>query len=169
MAGIGKMKIEGRFLRAGYTSRNRLVLGAAIVLLLTSAWQVHACPGCTYERMLLSNWLPKIIVLKVTAAVLVTAWRLDPVRVLYTFLGYVFAFDWLYRYAIWFSFPGGDPLVVALGTGGLIVLSFGFLDVGILFLLGRLTIYRRKKDLGLAWWHLVLYLACTWTIGLFMG
>jgi hypothetical protein len=133
-------------------------------VLLVSAGEALACPGCTYERMLLSNWLPKLIAVKVTAAVLITAWRLDPIRVLYTFLGYTFVYGYLYRYAIWFSFPGGDPIVVALGTVGLIMLAIGALDAGVLWFLGRLKFYRRKQDLGLAWWHQATYLACIWTI-----
>ncbi|MCB9913500.1 MAG: hypothetical protein H6827_10920 [Planctomycetes bacterium] len=139
-------------------------MAVIIVLLLISVAEVMACPGCTYERMLLNNWLPKMIALKVSAAVLITGWRLDPIRVLYTFVGYSFAYDFLYRYAIWFSFPGGNPFIVGPATAGLIVLAVGALDVGVLFLLSRLNFYRRKKELGLAWWHSAAYLVCIWTI-----
>lgn len=146
---------------------NRHLFIAALVLLTVG--EAMACPGCEYERMLLSNWLPKVIALKVAAAVIITFRRLDPVRVCYTFLGYMFIYDCLYRYAIWFSFPGGNPVIVVFATAGLIALVIGALDIGVLFLLGRLKFYRKKKEVGLVWWHLLIYLACIWTIRYFIS
>jgi hypothetical protein len=131
---------------------------AVILLMLLLPWEVWACPGCTYERMLLSNWYQKTWVIKLIAAALFTFNRLDVVRVIYVFFAYIWAYIKLYDYLVWFGHPAvSDGIVGTLSRFGLGLLELNILDLALLFFLGRIRFFRKDKSKGLPIWQLIVY------------
>lgn len=127
--------------------RQSLLCGLLLLAIVPEAW---ACPVCNYERMLLSNWYPKVWILKLSLPLLFSFTRLDPVRVLYAFLPYVYGYIVAFKYLIWFGHPAvSDGAINSLAGIGLALLMFNVLDAALLFGLGCIPFFRRDKTKGL--------------------
>ncbi len=92
---------------------------------------------------------------RLAAAVLLAANRLDVVRVLGVFVGYEFFWDQGYRYLLSHYWPVWDGTFWNAAIG---IMHFGVLGALLLFAIGRLRFFRWKQDRGLPWWQACLYM-----------
>ena len=129
-----------------------------LLMLLLSAGEALACPGCTYESMMNEHWYEKLFIIKLAAVALFTFNRLDPVRTLYTFLFYTCGYVIMYKYLVWYSHPAvteGAPRTLALG--GLVLAELNVLDFGLLWLISHLSFYRKDTAQPLPVWQMLAY------------
>jgi hypothetical protein len=110
-----------------------------------------ACPGCAYERLLLTNWHPKFTIINLLIPVLAAAPRLGMVRTLLVFIPYVYLSYRVFLYLLWYSYPGLAPawlpelcvsvvwIAWAMNLGGAWLLLF----------IARFRFFRRQPDKGI--------------------
>jgi len=139
-------------------SKKHLTVITAVLVFLLGAVDVVACPGCTYERMLNSNWYPKVWIIKLSLPLLFSCLRLDPVRVFGVFLGYTYGFIFLFERLVWYGHPAvNDGLLGTLANVLLLIFGLNIPDAALLFLLGNIPFFRRRKEQGLPVWMVLSF------------
>lgn len=146
--------------------RNHPATIFAVFALLLFAPEALACPNCNYERMLLSNWYPKVWFIKLSLPLLFSFNRLDVVRVLYVFLAYTCGFIYAYKHLIWFGHPAvNDGFIGTLANLGLAILGLNVADAALLFLLGCIPFFRRDKAKGLPGLQVIAFAVTACALG----
>jgi len=130
-----------------------------LLLFLSLALEAMACPGCTRDRLLQSNWHVKFFVLNLVAAVGCTFNRLDAVRTMYSFIPYLTLYMWVKSWLEWYAHPVTRPEGAYGVVFGLLEAIVGLNLVGAawLYVMGRLPFFRRDKDKGLPLWQPIAF------------
>jgi len=128
-----------------------------VFLVVTNS--AFACPACTYERMLQSNWHFKMFAVQIATALAFTVNRLDFIRVLYTFIPVAVINIQLHTMTMWYGhpamrLPGVSGILLMIGAWAL-ALNLG--GAAIMYAIGTLRFYRRDKARGLPVWQAVAY------------
>ena len=132
------------------------LLSAVCFLLFVST--ASACPGCTYERMLLTNWYQKVWILKLAIPLVFAFNRLDVLRVFYVFFAYTYGFIIAFKYLVWFSHPAvSDGFIGLLAMIGLGIFALNIPDAALLFGLGCVAFFRRDKARALPLWQVIAF------------
>ena len=134
------MQTPPQFLSASLRSRAFWLL----VFLATTNF-AFACPGCTYERMLQSNWHFKMFAIQIATALAFTFNRLDFIRVLYTFIPVAVINIQLHTMTMWYGHPAMRPpgvsgILLMIGAWAL-ALNIG--GAAVMYAIGMLRFYRR--------------------------
>lgn len=116
------------------------------VMTLPAAFEILACPGCYYERMM-PTWV-FFASLRLLVVLGVSYGRLDLVRTLGVFVAFEVFFLYAWRLSIWYSFPmvNGDMVRTLAGYCSLI-LSAGIPAALLLFGLSRVRYFRGTQTI----------------------
>ena len=114
------------------------------ILLILSATEAWACPGCTVKAFL--PFWPCFLVLRLWAIRLIGNAVLKPVRLLGVFLAYEVLYFFIWNFLIWWGFSNSLGALILL-----VVFYIGIPSALLLKCIGRFRWFRKNEDRGVSW------------------